>query len=94
VSKPVRSTLGYLINPALPGGVHTFGPNPDAYGHDGAGGQIAFCDPEHRISVGFIRSDLGSSPRLSNRLIEALYGCVGVAAKPKRSGRSKAPTAA
>jgi CubicO group peptidase (beta-lactamase class C family) len=92
---PVRRTLGYLMNPRMPGGVHTFGPNLDAYGHDGAGGQIAFCDPEHRISVGFVRNDLGSSPKLSNRLIKALYGCAGVATKPKKaSGRSSTPATA
>jgi CubicO group peptidase (beta-lactamase class C family) len=79
--KPVRRTLGYLINPTPLGGAKpTFGPNPNAYGHDGAGGQIAFCDPDRRIAVGFIRNDLISSPRFSSQLIDVLYRCVGAAA--------------
>jgi CubicO group peptidase (beta-lactamase class C family) len=84
LSTPVRRTLGYLINPAMPGGkVHTFGPNLNAYGHDGAGGQIAYCDAENGISVGFIRSDLGSSSRFSNQLIDSLYQCAGVTTQSK-----------
>jgi CubicO group peptidase (beta-lactamase class C family) len=78
LTKPARRTLGYLINPALPGGVHTFGPNVNAYGHDGSGGQVAFCDTEKRIAVGFVRNDLGVSPRFSNRLIASLYQCAGL----------------
>jgi CubicO group peptidase (beta-lactamase class C family) len=74
-SKPVRRTVGYLLNPAAPGEKGRFGPNPNSYGHDGAGGQIAFCDPDAGIAVGFIRSDLTSSGKLSTRLINVLYGC-------------------
>src|SRR5437764_8892064 len=45
MGRPVRRSLGYLINPSMPRQPLSFGPNPDAFGHDGAGGQIAFCDP-------------------------------------------------
>jgi CubicO group peptidase (beta-lactamase class C family) len=76
--RPVRRTLGYLVNPVLPGARRgTFGPNPDSYGHDGLGGQIAFCDPLNRIAVGYVRNDLVSREHHSGRLIETLYRCAG-----------------
>jgi CubicO group peptidase (beta-lactamase class C family) len=75
LSRPVRRTLGYLMNPKMGKEPPHFGPNPDSFGHDGAGGQIAFCDLTNRISVGFVRSRLGSSSTYSTRLIESLYDC-------------------
>ncbi|HUC04562.1 MAG TPA: serine hydrolase domain-containing protein [Acidimicrobiales bacterium] len=77
MSPVVRRTLGYLMNPSFPGSSHTFGPNLDSYGHDGAGGQIAFCDRENRVAVGFVRSASSSSSKFSDRLIAALYECAG-----------------
>ncbi len=73
--KPVRRTMGYLMNPSMGKEKPHFGPNLDSFGHDGAGGQIAFCDLTNRISVGFVRSELTSSPKYSTRLIESLYDC-------------------
>jgi CubicO group peptidase (beta-lactamase class C family) len=75
LGRPVRRTLGYLMNPKMGNEPPHFGPNPDAFGHDGAGGQIAFCDPANRISVGFVRSQLSSSAKYSTNLIESLYDC-------------------
>ncbi len=75
LGRPVRRTLGYLMNPRMGNEPPHFGPNPDAFGHDGAGGQIAFCDLTNRISVGFVRSRLGSSSKFSTQLIECLYDC-------------------
>jgi CubicO group peptidase (beta-lactamase class C family) len=84
MSKPVRRTMGYLMNPSMGKEKPRFGPNLDAFGHDGAGGQIAFCDLTNRISVGFVRSQLSSSPKYSTRLIECLYDCAGRATPGKR----------
>jgi CubicO group peptidase (beta-lactamase class C family) len=92
LSRPVRRSYGYLINPAMPPEKPRFGPNPNAFGHDGAGGQIAFCDVENRISVGFNRNDLTSSSKLSTKLIYALYECAGV--DIRRPGRSRHGVAA
>jgi hypothetical protein len=52
---------------------------PDAVGVriGGGGGEIAFCDPENRIAVGFGRSQLDMTGRFSAGLIDALYRCVG-----------------
>jgi CubicO group peptidase (beta-lactamase class C family) len=77
LSAPVDRSLGYLVNPKTPGQGRRFGPSRTAFGHDGAGGQIAFADRSARISVGFVRNQLSSSPKASNRLIEALYRCAG-----------------
>jgi CubicO group peptidase (beta-lactamase class C family) len=76
LSRPVRRTCGYLMNPSFGKEPLHFGPNPKAFGHDGAGGQIAFCDVENHVSVGFVRSDLSSSARYSTQLINCLYECV------------------
>ncbi|HWE55599.1 MAG TPA: serine hydrolase domain-containing protein [Acidimicrobiales bacterium] len=73
MKQPVRRSLGYLLNPYMRGEKPRFGPNPNSYGHDGAGGQLAFCDPDRRISFGFIRSDLSSSSVFSRKLIDAVY---------------------
>ena len=78
LSRPVGRTCGFLVNPSFAKEPPHFGPNPKAFGHDGAGGQIAFCDIEHQISVGYVRSDLTSSSKFSTRLIDRLYECADV----------------
>ncbi len=69
--------LGYIGNFAAPGRGLRYGPVESAFGSEGGGGQIAFCDPEHRISVGFVRSQFDMIGTFSAGLIDALYRCVG-----------------
>jgi CubicO group peptidase (beta-lactamase class C family) len=69
--------LGYIGNFAAPGRGLRYGPVESAFGSEGGGGEIAFCDPEHRISVGFVRSQLDMIGTFSARLIDTLYRCVG-----------------
>jgi CubicO group peptidase (beta-lactamase class C family) len=52
-----------------------FGPEPDAFGHLGAGGQIGFADPRRRISVGFVRNHLADWS-VSTALVDTLYELV------------------
>ena len=84
MGRPVRRSLGYLINPSLPGSPPSFGPNPAAFGHDGAGGQIAFCDPDRGVAVGFVRNYMTSSSRFSTGLINTVYDCAGRTLAPLR----------
>jgi CubicO group peptidase (beta-lactamase class C family) len=72
---PVPRTLGYLGNGAMPGLGHRFGPNPDAYGAEGLGGQFAFADPRSRIGVGYVRNDLAHIDVLQPHLTSVLYAC-------------------
>jgi CubicO group peptidase (beta-lactamase class C family) len=53
-----------------------YGPSPSAFGHPGAGGAIAFADPEHGLGFGFIPSAMnpGALPGLRTRkMVAALY---------------------
>jgi len=54
-----------------------YGPSHSAFGHPGAGGAIAFADPEHAIGFAFIPSAMhpGALPGPRTRkLVQALYG--------------------
>ena len=54
-----------------------YGPSPSAFGHPGAGGSIAFADPEHGFGFAFIPSAMNPGalpgPR-TQKLLTALYG--------------------
>ena len=54
-----------------------YGPTRSAFGHPGAGGAIAFADPEHGIGFAFIPSAMNPGalpgPR-TRKLVRALYG--------------------
>ncbi len=54
-----------------------YGPSHSAFGHPGAGGAIAFADPEHGIGFAFIPSAMNPGalpgPR-TRKLVRALYG--------------------
>ena len=57
-----------------------YGPSPSVFGHPGAGGSIAFADPEHGIGFAFIPSAMhpGALPGARTRkLLAALYGTAG-----------------
>ena len=75
LSRPSRFGLGFqLTMPARP-----LGPNRGAFGHFGAGGSLAFADPEARLAFAYTPNQ-GVGPRWQNPrnrgLIEALYACV------------------
>jgi len=53
-----------------------YGPSASSFGHPGAGGAIAFADPEHKLGFAFIPSAMhpGALPGLRTRkLVAALY---------------------
>jgi CubicO group peptidase (beta-lactamase class C family) len=55
-----------------------FGPNPESYGHFGAGGSVGFCDPKAKVGFGYVMNQMG--PRWQNprnrALIDAAYSCL------------------
>lgn len=51
--------------------------HPSAFGHDGAGGQVAFADPEAGIAAAFVRNQMTSNTAFSGRLLDVLYACAG-----------------
>jgi CubicO group peptidase (beta-lactamase class C family) len=79
VLKPLhtRFGLGFMMTqPMIP-----FGPNPRAFGHPGAGGSIAFADPDTRLGFGYVMNQMqlglaGGAHGFS--LIAALYEAEGL----------------
>ena len=54
-----------------------FGPSSAAFGHPGAGGSLAFADPENRIGFAYVMNRMESGVLRETRpvrLVEALYG--------------------
>jgi CubicO group peptidase (beta-lactamase class C family) len=55
------------------------GPNPEAFGHSGAGGSIGMADPVARVAIGYVMNQLGAGILLNERgqsLIDAVYDCL------------------
>ena len=77
---PTRWAVGYTReSPALAVGLpRQHGPNDHAFGHMGAGGQLAFADPERRVSCGFVRNHLEHQalPLMGASLVAAFYSCL------------------
>jgi CubicO group peptidase (beta-lactamase class C family) len=78
---PTRWAMGYTREPSqlVPGLPRQHGPNDEAFGHMGAGGQVAFADPVARVGCGFVRNHLENQamPLLGASLVEALYESLG-----------------
>jgi CubicO group peptidase (beta-lactamase class C family) len=53
-----------------------FGPSTKAFGHPGAGGSHAFCDPENGIGFAYVMNQMEQSilpNEKSLRLVDAIY---------------------
>ncbi|RBL83260.1 EstA family serine hydrolase, partial [Streptomyces cavourensis] len=68
----------------LSGRNRSYGPNPRAMGHDGAGGSCGLADPEAGIALGYVMNRMGSGvaddPR-KTALVDAVYAALGEAAR-------------
>jgi CubicO group peptidase (beta-lactamase class C family) len=73
---PTRFSLGFM----LPNELRPFAPVRHAFGHPGAGGALAFADPEARLAFGYTPNRTvvtlsGADPRWT-ALVEAAYSCL------------------
>ena len=63
--------LGFMLAPTFPPGV-----GPRTFGHSGAGGSVAFADPDRGLSFGYVMSQMKMAmepdPR-SAGLVKAAY---------------------
>ena len=53
IGQPLTIGLGFMLPP-------TFGPNvgPRSFGHPGAGGSLAFADPERGLAFGYVMNQM------------------------------------
>ena len=73
---PLSRGLGYNRNRPLIPRPQTMGPNEEAVGHSGAGGQLGFADPVAQVGAAFVRNHYTAFPVLPVLLNNALYGCL------------------
>lgn len=68
---PSRYGLGFMLQPMLAPGA-----GPEAFGHPGAGGSLAFADPSTGIGFGYVTTQMKfqmTGDRRSEALVEAVY---------------------
>ena len=71
VGQPLSFGLGFALDP-------TFGPvpGPRTFGHSGAGGSVAFADPDAGLSFAYVMNQMALSPLQDPRaegLVDAVY---------------------
>jgi CubicO group peptidase (beta-lactamase class C family) len=78
---PTRFASGFMKTiDNRPGDSVILGPNPEAFGHGGAGGSIGMADPVARVAIGYVMNQMGAGILLNARgqsLIDAVYECLG-----------------
>jgi len=74
---PTRFASGFMKSiDNRPADSAVLGPNPDAFGHAGAGGSIGMADPTARVAIGYVMNQMGAGVLLNARgqgLIDAVY---------------------
>ena len=65
---PHHGTIGGFHFAGRPG-MGAMGASPRAFGHNGAGGFIGWCDPEHRISIAIHHNRMVPHGPLEERLL-------------------------
>jgi CubicO group peptidase (beta-lactamase class C family) len=71
--KPVGWSQGFLKEETS-----LFSPNPESFGHAGAGGALGWCDPKARLAIGYVTSKMDHRVRSRRALAlaRAAYACV------------------
>jgi CubicO group peptidase (beta-lactamase class C family) len=81
--QPTAFSAGFMMDPLDDSGRKlraTFGPSIEAFGHPGAGGSLAFADPENRIGFAYVMNRMENGVLRESRpvrLVRALYGVEG-----------------
>lgn len=74
LEKGLRRGRGFILNTQA-----QYGPNNGAFGHSGAGGSLAFADPQAKIGFAYVMNQMHSNSEEDTRvtsLVEALYACL------------------
>lgn len=77
--QPTAFSAGFMMDPVDARGSKlraTFGPNPDAFGHPGAGGSLGFADPGQKIGFAYVMNRMEHGvlrEARPARLVRALY---------------------
>ncbi|MEI7865964.1 MAG: serine hydrolase domain-containing protein [Chthoniobacterales bacterium] len=78
--QPTAFSAGFMMDPLDENGHklrRLFGPSLSAFGHPGAGGSLAFADPENRIGFAYLMNRMENGILREERplrLVRALYG--------------------
>lgn len=78
--QPTAFSAGFMLDPIDEAGKkrrYNLGPSLTAFGHPGAGGSLAFADPENRIGFAYVMNRMENGvlrETRSRRLVRALYG--------------------
>ena len=71
----MHRSRGFILNTRS-----AFGPNPEAFGHNGAGGSTGYADPVENLAVSYVmnqmRTNDGTEKTRTNVLNEAIYACI------------------
>ena len=71
---PVNWGHGVVLN-----SLGFYGPNPDAFGHNGWGGSVVCADAKNRVSIGYVCNQMGPDivgDQRTQALINAVYRCI------------------
>ena len=80
LQQPTAFSAGFMMDPLDESGAKlraTLGPSVRAFGHPGAGGSLAFADPDHRIGFAYVMNRMENGVLRESRparLVRALYG--------------------
>jgi len=71
----MRRGRGFILNTRA-----GFGPNPEAFGHNGAGGSTGYADPKENLAVSYVMNQMktndGTTKSRANILNDAIYACI------------------
>ena len=74
LGRPMRRGRGVNLNYD-----ENYGPNVNAFGHNGAGGSIGFADPKTKLSFGYAMNQMQpgiEADTRGNRLVKSVLKCV------------------